>query len=227
MLIHNIMPKYIKKYQFFPLFFQRFLQTLRAFFVSYKGKTCPKLLGRIHSLQRGAEEVKKQLKGIVAELQSKDEKEYSSLVTQVINPMLREVNQFEGDGKSIKRMEEWTKKGRHWMQLYSKNQGSTKMTEAVAGHTIENSFKRIDRDLVFIETYVQHRLDEMRLHPKALMQLKKKIEQNLTPCLTRLLSLKALPQKKTLFQLEKWKVGLDEQRAKQINRAIQLIDNIL
>jgi len=88
-----------KEYQFCSSFFQRFLQTLWGIFVSPKEKTCPKLLGRIQSLQRGAKEIEKQLKGIMAELQNKDGEEYSSLVTQVINPMLREVNQFEDDEK--------------------------------------------------------------------------------------------------------------------------------
>ncbi|MGA8165311.1 MAG: hypothetical protein WB791_09885 [Waddliaceae bacterium] len=167
------------------------------------------------------------MKEIKAELQGTNEKTHSSFVMQVINPMLREVTQFENDQASIERMEEWTKKGRHWVRLYSKNPDGAAITKAVADHTVEQSLMRIDRDLSYIENYAQDSLNKMGLSPKALMKLKDKVEKKLAPYLTCLRSLKTPPQEKTLSQLEKWKKRVDEQREEQYNGAIHMIDEIL
>jgi len=207
-----------------PSLFQKALQYFRTLFAPPQEKGCPELSNHIHSLQQKAENVRRQLKGIKAEL--KDNGDHPHFLQEVINPMLRQVNDIK-DEESIHRIKEWMEKGGHWIQLYSKNKGSKKITKAVTEYAIKKGLKNVDRDLELIETYAMQRLNEVEQHDA--MLIKEKIFRGLKPLQNDLHALKTppihLPQ--DLVQLNNWKRELDDQRADLMKRTFQLIDILI
>jgi len=211
-----------------PGFFQRFVES----FLPSKEPVEAKLSKKVCCHTENAKKVQAQLKNIREELKAEVDAELSPMITEVINPMLRDVKKIHrmmkrenGECAAIKHYKEWTEDAKLWVELYSKNKDKEAIKAAIVKHIITKSMETIEKDIRFIEKYFRQSLEQAQLDPEELSRIRIDKARALAEHVEKLHSLKVLPEAMSFDSVSNWRQGLDDQRAKHFDDALHVIDS--
>ena len=211
-----------------PGFFQRFVES----FMPSKEPVETIISRKVCCHKENAKKVQAQLKEIRDELKAEVDAELSPMITEVINPMLRDVKRINrmmkrenGESAAIKHFQVWTKDAKLWVELYSKAKGKESIKSAIVKHIISKSMERIERDIRFIEDYFKQSIEQRNLVPDEISRIKKDKTTSLAEHVEKLRSLQILPVSMSFDSVSSWRQKLDDQRAKHFDAALHEIDS--
>jgi hypothetical protein len=212
-----------------PGLFQRIFES----FLSEKKEKTPPMSQKVCCHKESADKVREQLEKIKKELQNELDDELFPMITEVIDPLLRDVERINrlmkrenGEETASEQFREWTDNAKLWVGLFSKNKDKDTIKLEVLKHIIEKSLEKIDRDIRFIEGYFKQHMEQLDLVPEEINIIKKKKIGLVSEHLRMLRTLQVIPAHGITFnEVSTWRQKLDGLRAKHHDAALQVIDN--
>jgi len=199
----------------------------------FKSAEVSPLLGRIQELHLDSVDVRQDLEKIKKEA----ELDLQPLVMEVINPMLRNIQQLTNHSKSTKdlpglqeqtvqRYTKWIDQAKIWVRLYANAQDKTEVLRAVIDHIVSVSNQVIERDLFILAEYEAQAMSPFENMPEKQAIFKEELHQAIKPHLDNLKKLNAEspPAFKNLKEVSQWKMEIDEVRQHHFNAALHEID---
>ncbi len=182
--------------------------------------------------QENADKVRQELERAKKELQAELDHELLPLITEVIDPMLRDVERInrlrrreQGQDLASIQFHEWTESAKLWVELFSKKWDKQAVKKEIVRHIIDKSFQKIEKDIRFIESYFEQYLGQLGLSPEETQRVRMKKGKRLSEYLEKMRALKTPPEKDLkLEESLSWRFELDEKRAKLHDDALHIID---
>lgn len=193
-----------------------------------------KLSGRIHELQKDTEEVLEQLIEAKQLLESETDPMYTSFVTIIIEPMIKELMRFQNAKeelstaqkvKSIHRYNDLLDKAKEWVELCSNDYEPDSIYQAMMNHHIQDFRARIDRDCQVIRDYLNHTIEDLAFNEYLKNEFMEKIESKLDRHFFELKRLQECPSNLTLETLSQWRADADLARETHFSAALHTIDD--
>lgn len=199
----------------------------------FKNPEISPLQGRIHELHLDSVHVREDLEKIKKEV----ELDLQPLVLEVIDPMLRNIQQLTNHSKSTKdfpdwqeqtvqRYTKWIDQAKIWVRLYANAQDKTEVLTAVIDHIVTAANQIIERDLFILAEYSAQAMSPFEEIPEKQTIFKKELYQAIEPHIQKLKKLQEEPPPtfKNLKEVSRWKMEIDEIRQHHFNAALHEID---
>lgn len=207
-------------------------QRIFASFIPSKQKVEVALPRKIFRHKENANEVRAQLEKVKKELLDEFDQELSPMITEVIDPMLRDISRIDRmmhketeDTVVEEHFREWTAGATLWVELFSKIKDKERIKSEIVKHIIVKSMERIERDIRFIEGYFEHSLQQLTLSPEEIHRTRLTKTKLVLQSIQQLRSLQALPDRVIQFnEVNEWREKLDHQRANYFDAALRIID---
>lgn len=184
------------------------------------------LNGRICQLHENVHLIKEQIESIKQELIDSVNEELLPLVKEVLDPLLREIGNLHKDEEAlIQKYDSWIENAQKWVKIYAKKREKGVIFQELAKHVIQRCFDRIDRDLQFINEYIDQYVVNMVLGLEEKAAAKAQIYAGIASHYDNLESLKSAPETESLKAVEQWKASLDMQRAELMHTILHRIEN--
>lgn len=200
----------------------------------FKGKEdVPEVAGHeIHAVKQDASQVKEQLEQIKRDLLNEVDEDLASMVNEVIDPMLRALDKAQkkleraqpAQAHSLQEALSWTEKAKIWAKLYEECGDIEKVRELIVSHIIDKSIDRIDRDIKFLEDYLNQLVGRYTDDNELCEQVKMEKLNILAPFIESLRSLQNHPGVYTIPQVNAWRRKLDNRRTQHFDDALHAIE---
>lgn len=194
-----------------------------------------KLIGRIHELNKNANEVLKVLNLVREDLKKEVDEELYSFVEAVMNPMIRDIARVQKIVKkegaihsqidAFHKYNEWIDKAKMWVSICSTAKNKEAISKVIIQHTFSDFVALVNKDLKLIEDYQQHVLDDLNIPLEQKLLLKEDIQKAVEFPLQSMDGLKIRPKHLDLENLNGWKEQAEKRRDRCFNMVLQIIDN--
>lgn len=182
--------------------------------------------------KENADKIRLELEKAKEDLKRKLDQELLPMITEVIDPLLREIeriNRFmkkdEGEELTSLQFKVWTEGAKLWVELYSKRWDRDMIKAEIVRHIIDKSIQKIEKDIRFIESYFEQSLEQLELSPQETEGVRQFKGKFLSKYLDRMRDLKTPPMHPLTFEeVASWRQQLDEERSMLHDAALHLID---
>lgn len=199
------------------------------------------LEGRIHvrMTQDGGSlvaQVKDLKASLTKELKKAGEFELLQLFESIVDPVIHEYKHLEKKlaandtvhDKILDTYNIWVEKAKIWTAVTVKPFNKEVLVEALLNHITSMSDTLIRRDVKAIQEYATHELHHLGLSELTMTAVASLIDREASPHIQALNGLiRTKPMELHLGNVEKWKLLLNEMRAKHYNNALHAIDEII
>ncbi|MBA3815173.1 MAG: hypothetical protein H0X29_01365 [Parachlamydiaceae bacterium] len=195
-----------------------------------------KLVGRVHQFQKEVEKTVSCLKDLRVELEQDKEFQFPSLVTSVIDPLIKEIYRLKKAGdtqitpaQQVRESEgyvDWIEKAKKWIELcYHRHTCREAIDQAFISHTYHEFRARIDKDLQVIQDYLNVFMTKLDTNDLVKIELKDLLEQELSQHIFELYLLKDHSPHNSIESLNSWRAEADIARESCFSIALHVIDS--
>lgn len=186
---------------------------------------------KISELEVKAEDILRSLVNIKQELQSSIDPSLYTQVEAVIDPIIREVNQFQRlqskDDTVVVRYNTWIEKATSWVDICSALQDKETLKEALVRHIANESNQIIEGDLRVISDYLNNALSSLVLKDEERKALEEGVGRGVAPHVMGLQQLMIDHFELPFEQIGTWRRSVAHQREQFFNNALHTIDELI